>query len=209
MLPLTIILLRLLYPWLQRSSRGVYWFHIVCPSVLPSVCGQKRGRSVTSTILVRSISYLHILLSNFRRCVTSKSFYANFTNLKFWQIFQICNFVFVLFWLGIWCESIVWVIIGRRRVLSECRHSSFRNSCRYSWSFLVADKDLFIHHFGCGRPGSGRSWGINSCEIDLVLPNIPISGWYWFKVLKIYYELHSDKNWLPFTDVWDNRNPWT
>ena len=34
----------------------------------------------------------------------------------FWQIFKICNFV--LFWLGIWCESLVWVILGRR-VLSQ------------------------------------------------------------------------------------------
>ena len=45
----------------------------VCPSVRPSVhlsvCGQNRVRSVSSTILIGSISYLHILSSNLRRCV--------------------------------------------------------------------------------------------------------------------------------------------
>ena len=35
---------------------------------------------------------------------------------KFWQFFKICNFDFVLFWLGMWCESLVWVIMGRRGV---------------------------------------------------------------------------------------------
>ena len=39
-------------------------------SVGPSVCGQNRVRSVSSTILVGSISYLHILSSNFRMCIT-------------------------------------------------------------------------------------------------------------------------------------------
>ena len=70
----------LLYLPLQRSWKGVYWFHhvllSVCLSVRPSVrpsvrlsvCGQNRVRSVFSIILIRSISYLHILSSNFKRC---------------------------------------------------------------------------------------------------------------------------------------------
>ena len=41
----------------------------VCPSVRLSVCGQNRVRSVSSRILIGSILYLHILSSNFRRCV--------------------------------------------------------------------------------------------------------------------------------------------
>ena len=32
---------------------------------------------------------------------------AKFQNLNFWQIYKICNYDFVLFWLGIWCESLV------------------------------------------------------------------------------------------------------
>ena len=63
----------LLYPPLQRSWKGVYWFHLVCLSVHPSVrlsiCEQNRVCSASSTILTGSISHLHILSSNFRRCV--------------------------------------------------------------------------------------------------------------------------------------------
>ena len=44
------------------------------------------------------------------------NFLAKFKNVNFWQFFKICNFDFVLFWLGIWCESLVWVIMGRRGV---------------------------------------------------------------------------------------------
>ena len=29
---------------------------------------------------------------------------------------KICNYEFVFFWLGIWCESLVWVIMGRRGI---------------------------------------------------------------------------------------------
>ena len=41
---------------------------------------------------------------------------AKFQNLNFWQYFKICNFDFVMFWLGIWCESLVWVFMGQRGV---------------------------------------------------------------------------------------------
>ena len=57
--------LKFLYPPLQQSWKGLYWFHLV----RLSICGQNRVRSVSSTILIGSISYLHILSSNFRRCV--------------------------------------------------------------------------------------------------------------------------------------------
>ena len=61
-------------------------------SVCPSVCGQNRVRSVSSTILVGSISYLHILSSNVRMCVACKyywkipkfEFLANVWNLQLW-----------------------------------------------------------------------------------------------------------------------------
>ena len=48
--------------------------------------------------------------------VSRVKFLAKFKNLYFWQFFKICNFDFVLFWLGIWCESLVWVIMGQRGV---------------------------------------------------------------------------------------------
>ena len=62
-----------LYPLLQQSWKGGILVSLVRLSVRPSVrlsvCGQNRVRSVSSTILIGSISYLHILSSNFRRCV--------------------------------------------------------------------------------------------------------------------------------------------
>ena len=58
--------LRVYYtPRFNEVERRVYWFHLV----RLSVCGQNRVCSVSSTILIGSISYLHILSSNFRRCV--------------------------------------------------------------------------------------------------------------------------------------------
>ena len=55
-------------PTSTKLNGGIYWFHLV----RLSVCGQNRVHSVSSTILVRSISYLQILSSNFRRCVMCK-----------------------------------------------------------------------------------------------------------------------------------------
>ena len=64
----------------------------VCPSlrlsVAPSVCGQNCVRTVSSTILTKPDPF-HIY---------------TFTHFGIF-----CNFDFVLFWLGIWYESIVWV----------------------------------------------------------------------------------------------------
>ena len=55
-------------PASTKLKGGVYWFHLVHLSV----CGQNHVCSVSSTILVGSISHLHILSINFRRCVAYK-----------------------------------------------------------------------------------------------------------------------------------------
>ena len=80
-------------PRFNEVDRGVYWYHLVRLSVRPSVrlsvCGQNRVRSVSSTILIGSISYLHILWSNLRKCVACNARFkiqkfeilANFLNL--------------------------------------------------------------------------------------------------------------------------------
>ena len=68
-------------PFLNEVERGVYWFHLV----RLSICGQNRVRSVSSTILIGSISYLHTLSSNFRKYVACNVCFK-FKNLKFWQI---------------------------------------------------------------------------------------------------------------------------
>ena len=108
----TIYVCSLLYPPLQRSWKGGILVS-PCPSVRLSICGHNRVRSVSSTILVGSISYIHILSSNFRRCAAYKVC-ITFTNTTFWQIIWFCNFDFVFFWLGIQYESVVWVIMRRR-----------------------------------------------------------------------------------------------
>ena len=95
--------------WLFPSCRGVYWFHSVHPSVCPSVRPASRVCSVAPTVLVGSISYLHIWSSNVIRYVLCKVT----CKIRKFEFFKICNFDFVLFWLGIWCESLVWVIMGQ------------------------------------------------------------------------------------------------
>ena len=106
--------LSFLYPPFQRS----YWYHLV----RLSVCGQNRVRSVSSTILIGSISYLHILSSNFRRCVACNA------------RCEIQKFDFVFFWLGIQYDSMVWVIMRRRGVSSERRRSSCSSLIWYTLS---------------------------------------------------------------------------
>ena len=128
----------LLYPSHNELVRGVYWFHSVRLSICLSIRPTSRVCSVALTVLVGSISYLYILSSNFRRCVACK-FVAKFLNLNCWQFFKICNFDFVLFWLGIWCKSLVWVIMGQRgiseRRLSSCSSFQLDHSEWSSWIF--------------------------------------------------------------------------
>ena len=95
------------------------------PSVRLSIRPASRVRSVAPTVLVGSISYIYIYISssNFRRCVArcvACKIVCKIPKFEFLAIFfKICNFDFVLFWLGIRYESLVWVTI------SECRHSSY------------------------------------------------------------------------------------
>ena len=91
-----------------------------------SVCGQNRVRSVSSTILIGSISYLHIISSNFRRCVACKVCFKTQKGKILQILFD--NFDFVFFWLGIQYDSIVWVIMRWWGVSSESRHSSCSSS---------------------------------------------------------------------------------
>ena len=62
----------------------IYWFHLVHLPVCLSICGQNRVHSVPSTVLARSISFLQILSTNFRRCVAC---FNNFVNSNFCWFF--------------------------------------------------------------------------------------------------------------------------
>ena len=73
-------------PRFNEVERGVYWYHLV----RLSVCGQNRVRSVSSTILIGSISYLHILSSNIRECVACN---ARFKIQKFEILANFLKFV--------------------------------------------------------------------------------------------------------------------
>ena len=81
-------------PRFNEVERGLYWFHLVHQSVHPSVhlsvCGQNCVHSVSSTILIRSISYLHILSRNFSRCVPC---YVCFKIPKIWNFCEFFKFV--------------------------------------------------------------------------------------------------------------------
>ena len=117
-----------LYHSLQRSWKGGILFS-PCRSVLLSVCGQNRVRSVSSTILVGSISYLHILSGHIRRCfacnvyckIKKNKILANSLNLLLW----LC---ILLTWDPIWLIS-----MGNHEavgVSSEWRRS---NCSSYYW----------------------------------------------------------------------------
>ena len=72
-----------------------------CPSVRLSVSGQNHVRSVSSTILIRSIAYMHILSSNFRRCVACNDCFKIMANsLNLW--FSLC---LLLTWDPIWLNG--------------------------------------------------------------------------------------------------------
>ena len=73
----------------------------VSPSVRPSVPPTSRVRSVASTVLVGSISYLYILSSNFKRCVACEVSSKN-NKFEFLAIFMLLWLCLVLTWDLMW-----------------------------------------------------------------------------------------------------------
>ena len=60
-----------------------------CPqSGCPSVCGRNRVCSVSSTILAESIAFLHVLSTNFKRCVSCWFFSCDQAALQ--MVFSVC-----------------------------------------------------------------------------------------------------------------------
>ena len=93
---------------------GVYWFHSVRPSI------PHPSRVPCPLCSFYSSGWIHFifmhLIKQLQKVCRMQSFLQNFKIWNFGSFLKICYFDFVLFWLGIWCESLVWVIMGRRGV---------------------------------------------------------------------------------------------
>ena len=79
----SVSMVSLLYPPLNEIEGGYTGFTLsVYPFVRLSDCGQNLVRSVSSTILAGSISYLHISSSNFRKCVACVKFVSKLKKIE-------------------------------------------------------------------------------------------------------------------------------
>ena len=105
-------------PPAQQSCWGYIGFtpsiHL---SVSPSVRPSHIPCQLCSTYSSGWIHFMFIhLIKQLQKVCCMDSFLQNFKIWIFGNFFLISNFDFVLFWLGIWCESLVWAIMGRWRV---------------------------------------------------------------------------------------------
>ena len=96
----------------HKVVRGVYWFHSSRPSVRPTSC--VRSVAPNSSGWIHFI-FIH-LIKQLQKVCHVESVLQNFKIEIFGNFLYICNYDFVLSWLGIWCESLVWVIMGRQGV---------------------------------------------------------------------------------------------
>ena len=101
-----------LYPSHNKVVGGYIVFTL---SVHPSVSPTSHGRSVAPTVLVDPF-HIYTSYQALSESVPHAKFLEKFKDLNFWRFLKIFNFDFVLFWLGISCESLVWVIMWRRVV---------------------------------------------------------------------------------------------
>ena len=114
-----------LYPPLNEVERGYTGFTLsVCQSVPPSVrlSIYLSMEGFVSTLYLKqySLDPFHIYTSY--QSTSKGVLHVKFLlqNLKFWQFFKICNFGFVLFWLGI----SIWINSMGNYEASQRRHPS-------------------------------------------------------------------------------------
>ena len=111
-------------PRFNEVERGVYWYHLVRLTG-PSV---RLWTESCPLCIFNNTHRIHFifahLIKQLKKVCRVYARFKIFKNLKFWRFFLICNFDFVFFWLGIQYDSMVWVIMRRRRVSSERRRSS-------------------------------------------------------------------------------------
>ena len=76
---------------------------------------------------------------------------------NFWQIFDICNFDFVLFWLGIKYASVLWVINVKNFVLLEmiikppARYIAGIKSSKAHKKTNITNVRYWLHSYGLSR----------------------------------------------------------
>ena len=116
---------------------------------------ENRVLSVASTVLDGFFPYLVQMITIMRRCVafddlwpwpiSSRSFHLDFENRLRSVAFSVLDRLF--FWLAIQYDSIVWVIMRRRGVSSERRHSScsISNSSLFSETYKI--KEIFLYFY--------------------------------------------------------------
>ena len=80
----------------------------------------------------------------------------------------------VLFWLGIWYELLVWVIMGRRGVFSERKRSSCSSSLWFNYSLLFNDTRFIL--FPMNYPNYWITIKVMSINVPVCLytTNIPL-----------------------------------
>ena len=106
-------------PPAQQSCLGGYigFISSVCLSVCPSV---RLSRILCPLCGTYSPSWIHFIFIHLIKQPQKVCHLSSLLqNVKIWifgSFFLNFNFDFVLFWLGIWCESLVWVIMGQRGV---------------------------------------------------------------------------------------------
>ena len=142
-------------PRFNEVDRGVYWYHLVRLSVCPSV-----DRIVSALYLQQYSSDPFHICTSYQATsegVSRVMPVSKFKNVKLWRIFKICNFDFVIFWLGIQYDSMVWVIMRRRGVSSERRRSSCSSLIQISLNFVgegpINSKSSLVEVMACCRTG--------------------------------------------------------
>ena len=95
-------------PPAQRSCRGG-----ILVSLRPSIrLSARLSRILCPLCSGYSSGWIHFIFTYLIKQLQKVCHVQSFLqNLNFWHFLKICNVDFVLFWLWIWCESLVWVIM--------------------------------------------------------------------------------------------------